>query len=64
MEPTENQKKYHLDAGRCIMRDGVAIATVHGVRPDGWRYTLGSASAVDDFAHEIVRALNELSDGK
>lgn len=49
---------YMLEAGRCITRDGVPIATIDGVRPDGWKLTIGSAAELDRFAHAIVALLN------
>lgn len=55
---------YALEAGRCITREGVAIATVHGCTTDGRphgesAYAIGSPADLDDFAKAIVRALNE-----
>lgn len=54
---------YMLEAGRCITRDGVPIATIHGVDRcaagiSGVGYTIGHPADLDDFAHEIVCLLN------
>ena len=43
--------KYTLHAGRCIVRDGVPLATLHGVHPY-------DPCDLDVFARQIVTALN------
>lgn len=43
--------KYTLDAGRCIVRDGVAFATIHGIHPY-------SPTELDQFARRVVACLN------
>lgn len=43
--------KYTLEAGRLIVRDGVPLATLHGVRPHEPR-------ELDELAREVVARLN------
>jgi hypothetical protein len=55
---------YTLEAGRCIVRDGVPIATISGTTLDGRSfpatlYSIGPPAALDDFARLIVSALNK-----
>lgn len=44
-------KIYTLEAGRCIVRDGVPIATIHGVR----NY---DPCELDQLARDIIPAIN------
>ena len=44
--------RYSLEAGRCILRDGKMLATLHGVQPY-------DPVEVDELAAEIVRLLNK-----
>lgn len=56
-------ERYTLAAGRCIERDGVAVATLHGVRAntaDG--YAIGGPCEMDAFARDVVAALNAAED--
>lgn len=48
---------YTLEAGRCIVRDGVPIATVSRVGSDSKGHALTPAE-VDEFARRVVTALN------
>jgi hypothetical protein len=51
--------KFTLEPGRVIARDGIAIASISGVRCEGYPfYRIGSPADLDDFAWEIVKALN------
>lgn len=47
--------RFTLAAGRCIVRDGVPFATIHGVS-HGRPY---DPTELDNFAREVVAVLNE-----
>jgi hypothetical protein len=49
--------RYTLDAGRCIVRDGVPLVTLHKVGSDAAGYALTPTEA-DEFARLVVDALN------
>ncbi len=49
--------RYRLEAGRLIVRDDKPIAIINGVLHHG-HYMIGGPADLDDFAHEVVEALN------
>lgn len=53
------KRKYILDAGRMICKDGIAMLSLNRIGDDHTGYTLSPVDA-DILAHRIVNALNDM----